>query len=114
MDHKTKTIDQDSVTWNTDMCLQEKEGTIRRALNYLNDPKKKERKDKNLCIICYYSEGRLGGAAITKQSCGICKEVQRYSSTATDDLCEKCAKIHSLCKQCSADLELKPRRKFSL
>ena len=113
MNQSAKKINQDSVTWATDMALSRKESIIRKALNLVNDPEKKKRKEANLCLICFYQEGRIGGAAITNRPCGLCKEEQSYASTATDDLCLPCAKEARLCKQCGADLNLGPRRKFS-
>lgn len=74
------------------------------------DPKKKQRKSEQVCLVCYYTE-RIGGAAMTAQPCGNCKKTQWYGSTATNVLCQPCATTLKLCKQCGADIELKIRRK---
>jgi predicted nucleic acid-binding Zn ribbon protein len=113
MNQPPKKIDQDSVTWSTEISLERIQKTKDQAIKYVLDPDKKIRVEKSFCIPCYYQNGRVGGAAMTVQPCGICLVDQRYSSTATDALCFPCASNHSLCKQCGADLALKPRRKFN-
>lgn len=112
MKYQAKKIDQSALQWATDSAISRKESIVRKALNITNDPQKKERKEKSLCVIHYYQEGRMGGAAMCTQPCGICNEEQVYGSTATDALCLKCATAYKLCKECGADLELKPRRKL--
>ncbi len=79
-----------------------------------NDPKKSERVEKSLCKHCFYiANAHIGGAMFTSRECGLCKEVQTYSSTATQPLCLPCAKENGLCKQCGGDVEMKHRRKSS-
>jgi hypothetical protein len=84
---------------------------IDRGKALAEDPNKGVRQKLNFCRLCYYSPGRLGGAAITTQPCGLCGVEQSFGSTATDVLCPACAKAHSLCKRCGADRELRPRRR---
>jgi hypothetical protein len=50
---------------------------------------------------------------MTTRPCAICNKDVLYGSTCTDVLCDKCAKLHDLCKHCGADRELRRnRRKF--
>lgn len=112
MEYQAKKIDQDSVTWATDIAIERQRTIIRKSINLVNDPEKKKRLETSMCKICFYQEGRIGGAAMTHQPCGICGKDQLYSSTATDVLCRECAKENHLCKQCGADVQLKPRRKY--
>lgn len=113
MNYPKSTIDSVSVTRATDFAINYADTTIQQALEYMRDDQKKSRLDKGLCKFCFYMRSeRIGGAAITTQPCGICEQDQRYGSTATDKLCAKCAVEHQLCKQCGADLMLRPRRIF--
>lgn len=113
MERQKKKIDSSSVEWATDRAIESIEWAVKRALNCKNDPEKKERLAASFCISCWYVDGgRIGGAAMTSQPCGICDKEQIYSSTATDVLCSTCAISNELCKQCGADVRLRPRRKF--
>lgn len=82
--------------------------TLALSSNLQNDPHKEERLKKGLCLCCYYKRGmRIGMAAITSKECGLCDTVVSYGSSATDNLCEPCAALNRLCKQCGADVNLK-------
>lgn len=84
---------------------------IKGAMAFLTDHDKKNRKAKLECKACYYMRtGRIGGAAMTQQACGICGDVVMYGSTNTDAMCRKCAEKYQLCVCCGADQELRPRR----
>jgi len=106
-------VTQDSVTRNTELAKDWGEETVVKALQWATDPQKKERLGKSLCRTCFYLHNRrIGGAAMTSQPCGVCAVSVTYCSTATDDLCLDCALKHELCKQCGADVQLRPRRVF--
>lgn len=72
----------------------------------------KERLEKCLCPVCFSRPYRVGGASITVKPCDSCGRELTFSSTATDCLCIKCAKTYKVCKECTADLFLKTRRKL--
>lgn len=74
------------------------------------DARKEERLAALECKACFYS-GRLGGAAMTYQSCMCCGSRELYSSTATDVLCAQCATAGNLCKHCGGDREMRTRRR---
>lgn len=112
MQQQKKEITQSSLEWATDQALARIEWATTRALACATDPDKKERRSASFCKSCWYSDGRIGGAAMTNRPCGICEKDQMYSSTATDVLCSPCASSHKLCKECGADVELRPRRKL--
>ncbi len=110
-------VKQSDVEWATDHSLEWIRSTTAKALGYATDYRKKERREASLCKRCYYGDrvngGRIGGAALTTQPCGVCGKEQMYGSTATDKLCRDCAVTYQLCKQCNADQELRPRRKVN-
>ena len=111
MERPAVKIDSVSVTSSTDHAIGHGADYVERALGFLADRGRKERLKRSLCRRCYYIWiERIGGAAMTNQSCGICGEDVMYSSTATDKLCLRCAVKHELCKQCGADIHLRPRR----
>lgn len=83
---------------------------IEKAKLMVNDPNKKERQERQLCVSCNYSE-RIGGQSITYSRCGICSREMSFPSTATDLLCKDCAVNNGLCKCCGADIDLKERRR---
>ena len=76
-----------------------------------DDSNREIRIRESLCRWCYYSRGRLGGAAMTEHPCSLCGTNQIYGSTATDELCLPCAKEHSLCKRCGGDREMRTLRR---
>lgn len=76
----------------------------------VDDPNKKERQEKQLCISCYYSD-RIGGQCIAYSRCGICSIGMSFPSTVTDIICKGCAINNGLCKCCGADIDLKERTK---
>lgn len=113
MERPRAKINADSVRMATDHAIHYGEETVRRAIEYLADDKRKERRAAGKCRLCFYVwVSRIGGAAITTQPCGVCGKEVMYGSTATDKLCPFCAVKHQLCKQCGADVELRPRRKY--
>lgn len=114
MNREKATIDQRSVEFATDIAIERARDCIAGALGYTTDNNRSARRASLECKTCYYIyTSRIGGAAMTTRPCGICSVEQLYSSTNTDKICLNCAKNYSLCKYCGADLELRPRRKFS-
>lgn len=68
--------------------------------------------ENDQCKYCtFIRPDRIGGAAMTEASCGLCQKPLMFGSTCTDRLCPDCARNNGLCKHCGADLELKDRRK---
>jgi len=115
MQQQKATIDSVSVTSATDMAISYAESIVQKALEFLRDDRKKERLVEVECKTCFYiNNQRIGGAAMTSRPCGICDMPQMYGSTATDKLCLKCALEHQLCKQCGADVLMRPRRIFKV
>ena len=106
MNQPAKKIDAFSINFATDNQRHRRERIIELAKLLTEDPGRKDRRKKGLCVDCYYESGRIGGAAITTRPCGCCGEEQCYGSTATDVLCLDCAKLLGLCKQCGATMEL--------
>jgi len=107
MNQPAKKIDAFSINFSTDNQRHRRERIIELAKLLTEDPGRKERRKKGLCVNCYYDKGWLGGAAMTTRPCGCCGEEMSFGSTATDVLCLDCAKILGLCKQCGATTELK-------
>ena len=112
MEHAPAKIDTNSVQDQTDFARAYIDSTIQRALQYATDPEKKIRLKEGYCVRCYYAGSRIGGAAITQRPCGVCGTKMMFGSTATDSVCPPCAIKWDLCRQCGADLRLRPRRKF--
>ena len=75
----------------------------------LEDPKKKDRRKKQMCRICFYIP-RVAGQAFTKSNCKMCDKEITHGNTDVDRLCEKCAKEKRLCIHCGSDIEYKERR----
>ncbi|HUX80251.1 MAG TPA: hypothetical protein VMW10_11000 [Alphaproteobacteria bacterium] len=105
-------IDTYSVQSATDMASRIGNDSLKSAINWLNDTKKKERLEKCECKTCFYIRGKMGGQAITDRPCGICEEEQTYGSTCTDMMCLPCGKKNELCVHCGADIRLRPRRTY--
>lgn len=114
MERPAKKIDLVSVEWATTLAREHCENIIKRASNIAKDSNKKARITAGLCCMCFYAGPTIAGAAMTTQPCGICKEIQMYSSTSTDALCLACAKNHELCKHCNADMKFRPRKNKNL
>lgn len=110
MKRRAPIMDKSSLYRFTETSKRRLKETLEHSDNLRNDPDKKERIEAHECVVCFYGS-RFGGAAMTEQDCMSCGEEQLYSSTATDVLCNKCAKDNNLCKHCGADIELKQRRK---
>lgn len=111
-DRPVRKIRQSEMEWATNYALERIQSGQRVALERATDWKKKERRAASKCRACFYSSSRIGGAAMTSQPCGICEKDQMYSSTCTDVVCIDCARLHQICKECGADVELRPRRKL--
>lgn len=64
------------------------------------DPYKKERE---LCLKCYYS-GAMAGQAFTEYACSLCHKVELHHNTSTPILCLDCAKEKKLCANCGGTI----------
>jgi len=103
-------IDIYSVQSATDRAARIGNDSLKSAINWLNDTKKKERLEKCECKTCFYILGKMGGSAITSRPCGICEKEQMYGNTCTNMVCKPCGKEKELCVHCGADIKLRPRR----
>ena len=115
MQRPAKKLDRYAVEFATSMASSHYKDILTRVYEAKIDANKPKRlKKKSECKVCFYiNKDRIGGAAMTKQPCGICGEVVWYGSTNTDVLCLDCAIKHSLCKHCGGDREMRrQRRKF--
>lgn len=84
-----------------------------RADRLRTDSARADRLAKQECKSCFYVAGKIGGAAMTNSSCGLCGKPLMFGSTCIDAICPECAKEHSLCKHCGGDLEMRiGRRKW--
>jgi hypothetical protein len=110
MERPKVTIDSVSVMRDTDFAISYGEDVIFRAMNFLRDPEKKKRVEEGECKACFYIRGKIGGAAMTTQPCGVCGKDQLYGSTSTDKICKPCGKRTDLCVHCGGDLLMRPRR----
>jgi hypothetical protein len=109
---RKSTVDKASIYRATDTAKSRINDLRKKLEDADKDVDKKERLDKSLCKHCHYIyNSRMGGAMMTNRECGICKEPQNYSSTATDPLCTPCAKDNDLCKRCGGDINIKHIRK---
>ena len=97
------------VDWATESARHRIQATSERALKYLTDPDKKERRRSQQCVCCFYGD-RIGGAAMTASFCGHCETELMSSSTNIDKLCGACAINLNLCRHCAASVELKTSR----
>ena len=111
MTRPARKIDIVSMTSATNLSRHAMDETIKAAMNLDGDPEREKRRVAHLCRWCFYRGPRIGGAAMTSQPCGLCGKVQHFGSTATDDLCDGCAKEHDLCKRCGGDGELRLLRR---
>lgn len=112
MDRPKRDFKQSTMELATDFARGYVDATTRAALNYANDPEKRDRLADSQCIRCWYQESRIGGAAITHSPCGICGKEMSFANTNTDTLCKECAMGAALCRHCGADVQLRPRRKY--
>lgn len=76
-----------------------------RWTEYRLDAEAKVRRKESICKTCWYIlRPKSGGRVPTRTHCELCDCVIVSPTTATDKLCEKCAKDYQLCKECGADL----------
>jgi hypothetical protein len=107
-----KPLDAYNVIFQTSMSNSYVESLLKEAKNVELDTNRVERLKKCECRACHYRR-RVAGQAFTAWSCGICGIEKLHHNTAVPRVCLDCAKKHSLCTRCGADLELRPkRRKF--
>lgn len=113
MQFKQKKITLYDVQWATQSARDRIDYHSKIALRLLNDDEKQIRMTKSLCPVCYYSDSRIGGSAITHTNCSLCEKELCFSNTCTDKLCEICAMGKGLCKHCGAAVNLKISRSLS-
>jgi len=112
MKQKPQIIDSATVQMQTYMNTKRMESTIKHADWYQNDPDNDDRLEKQQCRACFYTTGKLGGAAMTERPCGECRTDMLFGSTATDALCKRCAEKLELCKECGGDIHDRPKRRI--
>ena len=104
-------IDNGSISNATWLSKGHADAIVARAKTITEDPDRKERLEKQECPICFKGN-RIGGQAITTKECDHCGTEMTFANTNTDRLCLACAKSLGVCKHCSADIDLKQRRKL--
>lgn len=106
-----KKIDAVAVLFQTtqnDIYIRER---IKEAHAMEHDTDRVARRKDCLCKFCHYRGSVIAGQAFTDGECGICRTPIQSSNTYIPVLCRDCAKKHSLCRQCGADMELRTRRR---
>jgi len=103
-------LTKSEIEYRLDQQRERVAATVKRALNYLNDPEKSKRHQEQYCLCCYYSEGTMAGAALTESQCGICEKEMKWSSTHQEVLCLDCAKQYRLCRECGSTIDYKDPR----
>ena len=113
MKARKKSINQYSITWDTERAKEQVKRYVEIADKLQKDPDKKQRKLSCECKRCFYVRTeRIGGAAMTEWHCGICDKKSISGSTNCPTLCMECSQKHSLCAECGSDIELRVRRKW--
>lgn len=111
MKQRKESINKSTILHKNQRSRERINETLNRAQRLTDDPDKELREKECVCKSCHYlSNIRIGGASMTERPCGICEDIMRFGSTATDVICKECAKDNKICKQCGADMELKDRR----
>lgn len=103
-------LKKSDIQWTLDRQKERIQITLRSAFNYLNDPEKKQRHAEGYCVVCYYRESTIAGAAMTESFCGICETKLHWASTHQEKLCHVCAIKWNLCKECGTTIDLKEPR----
>ena len=75
-----------------------------------SDPSKKERKEQNLCLICFYQSRGMHTNAFVTTDCKVCGKEMFFVNSDIDKIGLECAKKYQLCKHCGCDIEYKERR----
>lgn len=113
MKYPAKKMDVVAMVQSTSRASYYVTDVLRRASKIKTDADRKFRLIEHECKSCFYISGKIGGAAMTNSSCGLCGRPMMFGSTCIDAICTECAKEHSLCKHCGGDLEIrKGRRKW--
>jgi len=77
------------------------------------DSDREKRVAQQQCRWCWYARtSDIAGQAFTDRTCGHCQVPQTYATTATNPLCQPCAKELGLCVRCCADIDLAKRAKL--
>lgn len=84
---------------------------LNRAAQAEFDLKNDEREAAGECRCCFYYDGKMGSASVTRRPCACCGVILHSANTSIDMLCLTCADKHKLCVHCGADRELRVRRK---
>ena len=105
-----RNIDNVSVMNATHFAKSRVNSTILMASKFQCDSSRELRLQGQLCIACFYSD-RIGGAAMTDSTCGLCDFVMHFSNTDINVLCNDCAIEHDLCAHCGGDIDMKQRKK---
>ena len=110
MEYKRKQITLMHVQSTTAQRRRYREHIIKLAESFVRDKERNARLKSNECPSCYYSDTRIGGAAMTTCNCGACNKEMMFGSTCVDVLCPDCAKKLQLCKHCGADVDYRKRK----
>lgn len=110
-----KKVDRYSYEWETGMAKAKEESMRARLAAFDADSDKPGRARKHECKCCFYLHSpRMAGQAFTKRQCGLCDEIVTHGNTNCPVVCDKCAALHGLCRNCGGDINMKVRRKIKL
>lgn len=105
-------LHEDGVATATAQAIERVEDVKRRAEQVATDPDRRDRREDQMCVACFYLRDTVGAVGDTGYRCGICDKLVTVSNTRhIMRLCLRCAKRHKLCVHCGGDVEMKHRRK---
>jgi hypothetical protein len=95
-------------TWRLKTYL---EAARHRWIEVSTDPRKKDRLQKQECLMCFYGS-HIAGAAMTQRPCANeieCGEICYSGSTRCAILCIRCATKLKVCTMCGAKMDTRPK-----
>lgn len=103
--NKKQKWDIEKMSFETKMNNRKKEKAKKFFENIVNDSKREERLEYQLCKVCFYQEDSFSLQVFHTVNCGKCGKEMIFSSSRTDILCQDCAKDVNCCEHCGAKMD---------
>lgn len=91
----------------TRLARHRRDHIVATAMKMIEDADALARRQRGLCLVCYYGGSTISGRALTEWTCRGCGASSTHANTSVPALCVGCSESHAACRRCGASLDMR-------
>lgn len=91
----------------TRIARHRRDNVVATAMKMIEDADAQVRRQRGLCLVCYYAGSTIAGQAFTDWTCRGCGARSTHANTNAPVLCVSCSESHAACHRCGASLDMR-------